>query len=92
MADVRVTCINKIRRDNPHEGITHVGGTGGGGWVWTREQVIQSINNGTNTFFVLENNRRADVAVINGPNGPYLRTHADGNWTDNLLALPECPA
>jgi hypothetical protein len=92
MADVRVSCVNKIPRDNPHEGITHIGGAGGDGWKWAREQVIQSINNGTNTFYVLADGRRADVAVVNGQNGPYLRTHADGNWTDNLLALPECPS
>jgi hypothetical protein len=23
---------------------------------------------------------------------PYLRTHADGKWNDNLLALTECVA
>jgi len=57
-------------------------------YAW--KEVVQSINNGTNTFFVLKDGKRADVAVINGPNGPYLRTHADGNWTDNLLALQEC--
>lgn len=91
MADVRVSCINKIPRINPHEGITHLGGTGGSGWKWTRQQVVQSINAGTNSFYTLENGKRAEIAVINGANGPYLRTHADGNWTDNLLALPECP-
>jgi hypothetical protein len=31
-----------------------------------------------------------NVAVDNGPNGKYVRTHADGQWNDNLLALPEC--
>ena len=23
--------------------------------------------------------------------GKYVRTHADGQWNDNLLARPECP-
>ncbi|MSP44398.1 MAG: DUF3892 domain-containing protein [Xanthobacteraceae bacterium] len=27
---------------------------------------------------------------MNGPSGEYLRTHADGYWNDNLLALREC--
>lgn len=88
MADVRVMCINKQPRQNPHEGITHLGGQG---WRWTRQQVIDSINSATNTFFTLVAGRRANVAVVNGPNGPYLRTHADGAWNDNLLALQECP-
>ena len=87
MADVRVTCINKQPRNNPHEGITHLGGSG---WRWTRQQVVDSINAKTNTFYTYEAGRRADVGVVHGPNGDYVRTYANGQWTDNLLALPEC--
>jgi hypothetical protein len=90
MADVQITCINKQPRNNPHEGITHLGGTGGQGWKWTRQQVVDSINGHTNTFYTLVNGKRADVGVVHGPNGDYVRTYADGVWTDNLLALPEC--
>jgi hypothetical protein len=86
MADVQVTCINKQPRDNPHEGITHLGGAT---WKWTR-QVIDSINSASNTFYTLVGGKRADIAVVNGPNGQYVRTHADGLWNDNLLALSEC--
>lgn len=88
MPDVQVMCINEQPRNNPHEGITHLGGPK---WKWTRQQVIDSINAKTNTFFTMVGGRRANIAVVNGPNGPYLRTHADGVWNDNLLALPECP-
>jgi hypothetical protein len=28
------------------------------------------------------------VGVVNG-SPPYIRTHADARWTDNLLALPQ---
>ena len=87
MADVLVTCINKQPRTNPHEGITHLGGQN---WKWTRQQVVDSINAKTNTFYTSVGGRRADVGVVNGPNGPHVRTHADGQWNDNLLALPEC--
>lgn len=87
MADVLVTCINKTPRQNPHEGITHLGGNG---WKWTRQQVIDSINAKTNTFYTQVSGRRANVGVVDGPNGQYLRTYADGVWNDNLLALPEC--
>jgi hypothetical protein len=87
MADVQVTCINKQNRNSSHEGITHLGGIG---WKWTRQQVIESIEAKTNTFYTLVNGKRANVGVVNGPNGKYLRTHADGQWNDNLLALPEC--
>ena len=33
--------------------------------------------------------REVQVGVVHPQYGPpYLRTHADGVWTDNLLALP----
>lgn len=87
MADVQVTCINKQPRQNPHEGITHLGGAT---WRWTRQEVIASIRAGANTFYTLGAGMRAEVGIVEGPNGAYLRTHADGRWNDNLLALPEC--
>jgi len=87
MADVQVTCINKQPRDNTHEGITHLGGSG---WRWPRQQVIESIEAKTNTFYTKVSGNRGDIGVVNGPNGKYLRTYADGKWNDNLLSLPEC--
>lgn len=87
MTDVKVTCINKQSRDNPHEGITHLGGAG---WRWTRQQVIDSIRAKSNTFYTFVGGKRADIGVVDGANGPYVRTYADGVWNDNLLALPEC--
>jgi hypothetical protein len=89
MADVQVKCINKQPRNDTHEGITHLGGAG---WKWTRATVIQSIENKTNTFYTHVNGKRAYVAVVDGPNGKYVRTHADNSWNDNLLALVECVA
>lgn len=87
MADVQVTCINKQPRNNPHEGITDLGGRE---WWWPRQKVIDSINAGTNTFYTLVNGNRGDIEVIDGPNGQYLRTRADGKLNDNLLSLGEC--
>lgn len=87
MADVQVTCINKQPRDNPYDGITHLGGAG---WKWTRQQVIDSINAKANTFYTSVNGNRGDIGVVKGPNGDYLRTYADGQWNDNLLSLAEC--
>lgn len=88
MADVQVTCINKSPRQNPYEGISHLGGVD---WRWTRQQVIESINSRTNSFFTRVNGNRSEIGVVNGPNGQYLRTYSNGQWTDNLLALVECP-
>jgi Protein of unknown function (DUF3892) len=92
MADVKVTCITKPNPQSPHEHITHLGNPARG-WKWTREQVIQSIDANTNTFFVVDpvTDERSDVGVVR-PAGrlPYLRTHADGDWNDNLLSLNQC--
>jgi hypothetical protein len=87
MADLQVKCINKLPRDNTHEGITHLGGDG---WKKTRQEVINLIEAKTNTYYTLVGGNRATVGVVDGPNGKYLRTYADGKWNDNLLALPEC--
>ena len=87
MADVRVTCITKQDRYSAHEGITHLGGSG---WYWSRAQVIASIEAKTNSFYTLVNGNRGDIGVVNGPNGKYLRTYADGRANDNLLSLSSC--
>ena len=91
MADAQITCITKPHPQSPHEHITHVGGAG---WKWTREKVIQSIDDKTNTFYVIDpkNQKRAYVGVVRSAGKPaYLRTHADGDWNDNLLSLNQCP-
>jgi hypothetical protein len=88
MADVQVTCINKLPRNNTHEGITHLGNSTG---KWTRQSVINWIETNAHTFFTFVGGKRAEVGVVDGPNGKYVRTHADGYYNDNLLALPECP-
>jgi Protein of unknown function (DUF3892) len=94
MADVRVTCIDKPHPDSPHEHITHIGNPAAG-WKWPREKVIVSIEAKTNTFYVIDpyNGKRSEVAVVHPHQGrlPYLRTHADGDWNDNLLSLDQCP-
>ncbi len=87
MADVQVTCINKQPRDDTHEGITHLGGAT---WKWTRQEVVNSINSGTNTFYTLVGGKRADVLVRDGRYSQYVQTYADGYWNNNLLALNEC--
>lgn len=88
MADVQITCINKTPRNDPYEGITHLGNANG---KWTRQQVINWIEGKTNTFYTQSGSNRSNIGVVNGPNGKYLRTYANGQYNDNLLSLPECP-
>jgi len=94
MADCQVTCIIKPHPLSPHEHISHVGNRfSNPPWMWTREQVIESIDGRTNTFYVLDpnNGRRSDVGVVRPEGRPaYLRTYADGDWNNNLLSLDQC--
>jgi hypothetical protein len=93
MADVQVTCITKPHPQSPHEHITRIGNPHAG-WTWTREQVVASIEANGNTFYVLDprTGKRADIGVVRAAgHAPYLRTHADGDWNDNLLSLNQCP-
>jgi hypothetical protein len=93
MADAQVTCIVKPHPLSPHEHITHVGNPSNQ-WMWPREQVIASIDAKSNTFFVLDplSGKRADIGVVRESGKlPYLRTYADGQWTNNLLSLNQCP-
>lgn len=93
MPDCQITCITKPHPQSLHEHITHVGNPNAH-WVWTREDVIRSIDDNANSFYVLDpqTGKRSNVAVVrrNGQQ-PYLRTHADGDWNNNLLSLTQCP-
>lgn len=93
MADVQITCIVKPHPQSLHEHITHVGNPAAQ-WIWPREKVIESIDSNTNTFYVLDpaSGRKAYVGVVReAGKQPYLRTHADGQWNNNLLSLNQCP-
>lgn len=89
MTSHRITHIRKPDRDSTHEHITHVAYDG---YVHTREEVIRLIEAKTASFYVLENHNRSEVGVVHPdrPRLPFLRTHADGKWNDNLLSLPPC--
>ena len=95
MADAQVTCIIKPHPQSQHEHITHLGNPAANpAWVWTREQVIASIEAKTNTFYVVDatSGKRANIGVVREAGKlPYLRTYADGQWTNNLLSLNQCP-
>jgi hypothetical protein len=95
MADCRITNIRKRNRMSAHEHITHVGNLVNpdpNKWIWTREMVIASIEAKTNTFYVQESGKRSEVGVVypKDDRAPFIQTHADGFWNDNLLSLPEC--
>jgi hypothetical protein len=92
MDEYQVTCINKPDRNNRHEHITHIGNAAAN-WKLTREDAIRRIDAKEAAFYTVDfaANRKVYIGVVREQGkAPYLRTHADGKWTDNLLALGEC--
>ncbi len=95
MADCQIRCITKSQPNGGHEHIVAVGNlsTSDGGWKWPTQKVVASIENKSNSFYVIDptTGKRADVGVVRPAHGSaYLRTYADGLWNDNLLSLPNC--
>ncbi|MEQ1853866.1 MAG: DUF3892 domain-containing protein [Chthoniobacteraceae bacterium] len=92
MTTHQITCITKPNRFSTHEHITHIGNIAGK-WKITRESAIQRIDSKADSFYTVDSTtgKRAEIAVVRETGKlPYLRTHADGKWNDNLLALAEC--
>lgn len=55
----------------------------------SRAELAAWIEKGGKAYVEDRYGNRVDVGVVTPPVGEkYLRTHADGKWTDNLLALP----
>ncbi len=84
MADRRVTSTGKDRDGD----ITALCGS----WGRTPKSVaIIEIEGRLHTYFVQDRlGRRADVHVVTGPRGKYLRTDPNSSCSDNLDSLPNC--
>jgi hypothetical protein len=90
---VRVSCINKSNRTNPHERITSIGGVNpdGTNWKMAESKAIEKIEDGTYNFYVSQGGNTVDVIIATREGRKYLKTSTDGVSPDNLLSLPECP-
>jgi uncharacterized protein DUF3892 len=87
MADVQITCIDKVPGDDSYYDITHLGTPTR---KWTREQVIIWINAKEHTFYTMKDSKRQNIYVHDDKQrGPRLQTYADNEWTNDLLALPQ---
>lgn len=89
----QIECINKLDRPNPHERITHVGGTSGGGWRITQQEAIRYIERNEWRFWVKPAGATKSVWVVVAVSRyghKYLKTENDGEHPNNLLSLPEC--
>jgi len=91
MADVRITCITLSAPNGGYQHITHAGNSSG---TWPVELIIRNIDGRIDTFYVKDDRtgKRAEIGVVREPGKrPYIRTHADGYYNDNLLSLGACP-
>lgn len=90
---VQITCINKTDRHDPHRRIENVGGMNADGTRWrlAESQAIEGTESGRWSFFVERPaGHQVDVIVATRLGVKYLKTTADGEQPDNLLALAEC--
>lgn len=93
---IKITCINKSGGDHedPHHAISDLGWTNeqsGEQGKSTRLAVYDWIKQGGVAYVYDGKGNKAQVRTREHKNGTkYLQTYADGVWTDNLLARPEC--
>lgn len=89
----RIRCVSKQPRNDPYHRITHVGGYGTSQWKLAVDDVISRIQGGQEAFYVERpQGDEVDVIVARSRFGNlYIKTTADGDEPNNLLALPECP-
>lgn len=90
---IRVECVNKTDRTNPHERIQNIGGKNADGtrWKLSEDDAIAGIESGKWDFYVSVGGNAVSVIVATRLGHKYLKTVADGDHPNNLLSLPECP-
>jgi Protein of unknown function (DUF3892) len=54
----------------------------------SKATMVDWIKNKAGDARVTDGTNEVQVGVVEGT-PPYIRTYADGTWTDNLLALPQ---
>jgi hypothetical protein len=64
----------------------------GSRWKLSEDEAIAGVKEGRWTFWAAANGQTSRVIVAkNGQGREFLKTEADGEQPDGLLALPECP-
>lgn len=84
MPNVRVRCISKSVSPEGGEIITHIGGTG---WKWPVNQVIDSIEKKSNSFFIVVGDEQRQLTVLQSSGTKILSVETNPSL---LSKLPEC--
>jgi hypothetical protein len=91
---LQITGIRKPDPDDPHEAISHYrwhdnsDNTNG---IDEREALIKWMKANKVDAYVADGTDKVWCEIReNRYSTKYLQTYADGKWTDNLLALPQC--
>ncbi len=90
MPEAEIRCINKSDRYNAWERIRNVGGVNANGsrWKLSQEDAISHIERQGWTFYVRSGGHRVDcIVAISAAGNKYIKTKADGETPNNLLAL-----
>jgi Protein of unknown function (DUF3892) len=90
----RVTAVARRSEEAPHTRIHAVGGVGPGSSTWRMsvQDAIARIKRGERFYVENPVGDPVDIVVSRTREGrEYLRTEADGDEPNNLLALPELP-
>lgn len=92
---IRITCIRKSGgyHSDPHHAISSLNWINEADYTTgaiARDDLYDWIKRGGQAYVVDSRGNKAFVGTGEHGLTKFVRTYADGVWTDNLLALPEC--
>jgi hypothetical protein len=89
---IEITAIRMSTGGTKHEHITNLkwkNTTTNSEGSSTRQTIVDWLDKDSNQAIITSGSKTVFVGVVRPVTGsPYVRTYADGIWTDNLLALP----
>lgn len=91
---LQITGIRKPDPEDPHEAISHyrwLDDTDNTVGIDEREALIKWMEINKIDAYVADGTRKVWCAIReNKHSTKYLQTYSDGEWSNNLLALPQC--